>query len=114
MEMKTAINCTILRHTKIQIAVDGRIISLPTLGSNNHTATKYNRVTQSIGIIIKRLKQYDNQRESVKNDKRSICMNLSHCIHHTVNTKARTRFQSGGLQPAGTLILNTFLLGVII
>src|SRR5262249_62123484 len=33
MEMKTAISCTILRHTKILLAVGERIISLATLRS---------------------------------------------------------------------------------
>src|SRR5437588_8097334 len=54
MEMKTAISCTILRHTKILIAVGVLIISLATLGSKNHTTNITKIVTQSIGIIIKR------------------------------------------------------------
>src|SRR5437667_3225604 len=41
-------------------------------------------------------------------------MSLSHCIHQTLNSKASTRFHSGGLQQSCTLILNTFLFGVII
>src|SRR5689334_21015158 len=41
-------------------------------------------------------------------------MSLSHCIHQTLNIKASTRFHSGGLQQSSTLILNTFLFGVII
>src|SRR5207247_8353576 len=41
-------------------------------------------------------------------------MSLSHCIHQTLNSKASTRFHSGGLQQSLTLILNTFLFGVII
>src|SRR5207253_8055593 len=41
-------------------------------------------------------------------------MSLSHCIHQTLNSKASTRFHSGGLQQSSTLILNTFLFGVII
>src|SRR5438094_9105088 len=41
-------------------------------------------------------------------------MSLSHCIHQTLNSKASTRFHSGGLQQSRTLILNTFLFGVII
>src|SRR5271170_481889 len=88
MEMKTAISCTILRHTKI--------------------------LTQSIAIITKRLYSVARQRESAKNDKPTISMSLSHCIHQTLNSKASTRFHSGGLQQSGTLILNTFLFGVII
>src|SRR5690625_2506376 len=72
------------------------------------------RVTQSIGIIIQRLEAGVSQGESVKNDKPTISMSLSHCIHHTLNSKASTRFHSGGLQQSGTLILNTFLFGVII
>src|SRR5437867_8654649 len=55
IEMKTAISCTILRHTKILIAVGVSIISLATLGSKNHTTNITKIVTQSIGIIIKRL-----------------------------------------------------------
>src|SRR5579872_7618556 len=55
-----------------------------------------------------------SQRESVKNDKPTISMSLSHCIHQTLNSKASTRFHSGGLQQSRTLILNTFLFGVII
>src|SRR2546425_55826 len=55
MEMKTAISCTILRQTKILIAVGVRIISLATLRSKNHTTNITKIVTQSIGIIIKRL-----------------------------------------------------------
>src|SRR5699024_7900828 len=55
MEMKTAISCTILRHPKILIAVGVRSISLATLGSKNHTTNITKIVTQSIGIIIKRL-----------------------------------------------------------
>src|SRR5258708_2095622 len=34
-------------------------------------------------------------RESVKNDKPTISMSLSHCIHQTLNSKASTRFHSG-------------------
>src|SRR5207237_1261385 len=98
MEMKTAISCTILRHTKILIAVGLRSISLATLGSNNHTTKITKRVTQSIRIIIKRLKSVVSQRESVKNDKPTISISLSHCIHQTLNSKASTRFHSGGLQ----------------
>src|SRR5579883_3272981 len=71
-------------------------------------------VTQSIGIIIKRLYSVVSQRESVKNDKPTISMSLSHCIHQTLNSKASTRFHSGGLQQSLTLILNTFLIVVII
>src|SRR3712207_4919966 len=41
-------------------------------------------------------------------------MSLSHCIHQTLNSKASTRFHSGRLQQSSTLILNTFLFGVII
>src|SRR5258706_8626796 len=41
-------------------------------------------------------------------------MSLSHCIHQTLNSKASTRFHSGGLQQSLTLILNSFLFGVII
>src|SRR5689334_23812742 len=39
-----------------------------------------------------------SQRESVKNDKPTISMSLSHRIHQTLNSKASTRFHSGGLQ----------------
>src|SRR5205807_401599 len=41
-------------------------------------------------------------------------MSLSHCIHQTLNSKASTRFHSGGLPQSSTLILHTFLSGVII
>src|SRR5205085_5304313 len=54
MELKMAISCNILRHTKILIAVGVCIISLATLGSKNHTTNITKIVTQSIGIIIKR------------------------------------------------------------
>src|SRR5207245_10357495 len=114
MEMKTAISCTILRHTKILIAVGVRIISLATLGSKNHTTNITKIVTQSIGIIIKRLESVVSQRESVKNDKPTISMSLSHCINQTLNSKASTRFHSGGRQQSGTLVLTIFLVGVII
>src|SRR5690625_676533 len=98
MEMKTAISCTILRHTKILIAVGVCIISLATLGSKNHTTTITKIVTQSIGIIIRRRYSVASERESVKNDKPTLSMSLSHCIHQTLNSKASTRFHSGGLQ----------------
>src|SRR5690625_1899161 len=114
MEMKTAISCTILRHTKILIAVGVCTISLASLASKNHTTTITKIVTQSIGIIIKRLYSVVSQRESVKNDKPTISMSLSHCIHQTLNSKASTRFHSGGLQQSWTLILNNFLFGVIV
>src|SRR5215212_11179527 len=112
--MKTAIICTILRHTKILIAVGVSIISLATLGSKNHTTNITKIVMQCIGIIIKRLYSVVSQRESVKNDKPTISMGLSHCIHQTLNSKASTRFHRGGLQQSCTLILKTFLFGVII
>src|SRR6266478_5961789 len=96
MEMKTAISCTILRHTKILIAVGVSIISLATLGSKNHTNHITKIVTQSIGIIIKRLLSVVSQGESVKNDIPTISMSLSHCIHQTLNSKASTRFHRGG------------------
>src|SRR5450631_4871250 len=96
MEMKTAISCTILRHTKILISVGVWIISLASHGSKNHTTNITKIVTQSIGIIIKRLQSVVRQRESVKNDKPTISMSLSHCIHQTLNSKASTRFHSGG------------------
>src|SRR5260370_36025792 len=53
-----------------------------------------------------------SQRESVKNDKPTISMSLSHCIQQTLNSKASTRFPSGGLRQSWTLILTTFLFGV--
>src|SRR5712672_4140219 len=98
MEIKTGNSCTILRHTKILIAVGVLIISLATLRSKNHTTNISKIVTQSIGIIIKRLSSVVSQRESVKDDKPTISMSLSHCIHQTLNSKASTRFHSGGLQ----------------
>src|SRR5580698_4005645 len=79
MEMKPAISCTILRHTKI--------------GTENNGDNK--KTHQSVV----------SQRESVKNDKPTISMSLSHCIHQTLNSKASTRFHSGGLQQSLTLIL---------
>src|SRR5712691_13301580 len=98
LEMKPAISCTILRHSKILIAVGVSIISLAPLGSKNHTTNITKIVTQSIGIIIKRLYPVVVEHESVKNDKPTISMSLSHCIHQTLNSKASTRFHSGGLQ----------------
>src|SRR5690606_40932496 len=41
-------------------------------------------------------------------------MCMSHCIHQTLNSKGSTRFHSRGLRRSCTLILNTFLFGVII
>src|SRR5262245_49846999 len=41
-------------------------------------------------------------------------MRLSPCIHQTLNSKASTRFHSGGLQQSSTLIRTTFLFGVVI
>src|SRR5258708_36594533 len=84
------------------------------LGSNNHTTNSTKIVTQRMVIIIKRLESVVSQRESVKNDKPTISRSLSHCIHQTLNSKAATRFHSGGLQQPGTLLLNTFLFGVVI
>src|SRR5579863_10702280 len=74
------------------------MISLATFGSKNHTTNITKIVTQSIGIIITRISSVVSQRESVKNDKATISMSLSHCIHQTLNSKASTRFHSGGLQ----------------
>src|SRR5258706_15778460 len=90
------------------------MISLANLSRQNHTTNITKIVTQSIAIIIHRLESVVSQRESVKNDKPTISMSLSHCIHQTLNSKASTRFHSGGLQQSCTLILNTFLFGVII
>src|SRR5450830_2135337 len=89
-------------------------MSVATLGIKNHTTNLTKIVTQSIGIIITRLYSVVSQRESVKNAKPTISMSLSHCIHQTLNSKAYPRFHSGGLQQSSTLILNTFLFGVII
>src|SRR5207245_1514749 len=111
--MKTAISSTILKHIKILIVVGVSIISLATLGSKNHTTNITKIVTQSIGIIIKRLYSVVSQRESVKNDKPTISMSLSHCIHQTLNSKASTRFHSGGLQQS-CQILEAFLWFVLI
>src|SRR5438477_180676 len=90
------------RHTRSVSAFllnrSSDLISLATLGSKNHTSNITKIVTQSIGIIIKRLSSVVRQRESVKNDKPTISMSLSHCIHQTLNSKASTRFHSGGLQ----------------
>src|SRR4051794_29194577 len=68
MEMKTAISCTILRHTKILIAVGVLIISLATLGSKNHTTNITKIVTQSIGIIIKRLRSEERFSRNAETD----------------------------------------------
>src|SRR5204862_7918926 len=114
MEMKTAISCTILRHTKILIAVGVRIISLATLGSKNHTTNITKTVTQSVGIIIKRIESVVSQRESVKNDKPTISMSLSHCIQQTLNSKASTLFHRGGLQQSCTLSHNDYAFEVLI
>src|SRR5262249_32156689 len=114
MERKTAISCTIRRHTKILIAVGVLIISLATLGSKNHTTNITKIVTQSIGIIIKRLESVVSQRQSVKNDKPTISMSLAHCIHQTLNSKASTRLHSGVLHQSLTLMLNTCLFVVTI
>src|SRR2546421_12428422 len=81
MEMKTDISCTILRPTKILIAVGERIISLAHLGSKNHETNMTKITTQRIGLIIKRLYSAVSQRESVKNDKPTLSMSLSDCIH---------------------------------
>src|SRR4051812_49716368 len=64
MEMKTAISCTILRHTKILIAVGVCIISLATLGSKNHTTNITKIVTQSIGIIIRSEERFSRNAET--------------------------------------------------
>src|SRR5690554_3750199 len=53
----------------------------------------------------------DLQRESVKNDKPTISMSLSHCIHQTLNSKASTRFHSGGLHQLEHSSLIPFFLG---
>src|SRR5260370_41834922 len=90
------------------------MINLAPLGSKKHKSNITKIVRQSIGIIIKPLLSIVSQRESVKNDKPPISMSLSLCIHQTLNSKAPTRFHSGGLQQSLTLILNTFLFGEII
>src|SRR2546423_12092737 len=41
-------------------------------------------------------------------------MSLSHCRHQTLHSRASTRFHSRALQQSWTLILNTFLFGVLI
>src|SRR5262249_60951671 len=98
MEMKTAISCTILRHTKILIAAGVKIISLATLGSKNPTTNITEIVAQSIGIIIQRVSSVVSQRESVKNDQRTVNISLWHCVHQTLNTKAATRVNSARLR----------------
>src|SRR5690625_6637333 len=75
-----------------------KTISLPTHSIKILTTNITKIDTQSIGIIIKPLESVVSQRESVKNDKPTISMSLSHCIHQTLNSKASTRFHSGGLQ----------------
>src|SRR5437016_1816010 len=42
--------------------------------------------------------QPDIEAERKKRDEPTISMSLSHCIHQTLNSKASTRFHSGGLQ----------------
>src|SRR5690625_7695026 len=91
-----------------------KTISLPTHSIKILTTNITKIDTQSIGIIIKPLESVVSQRESVKNDKQTISMSLSHCIHQTLNSKASTRCHSGGLQQSGTLIRNTFLFEVSI
>src|SRR5438045_7340170 len=75
---------------------------MASLGSKNHTTNITKIGTQGIGIIIKRLESVVSQRESVKNDKPTISMSLSHCIHQTLNSKASTRFHSGGDRKSGS------------
>src|SRR5260370_40875414 len=89
-------------------------MSLATLCSKNHTTNITKIVTQSMGMIIKRLSSVVSQRQSVKHDKPTISISLSHCIHQTPNSKASTRFHRGALQQSCTLILNTYLFGAII
>src|SRR5438876_7753107 len=54
------------------------------------------RHTRSVSGIPAEPLFRSSQRESVKNDKPTISMSLSHCIHQTLNSKASTRFHSGG------------------
>src|SRR5438045_2271873 len=89
-------------------------ITLTTIKTNNKTNNIKKILTQTISIIIKRLYSVVSQRESVKKDKPTISMSLSHCIHQKLNSKTSTRFHSGGLQQSLTLIPNTFLFGGII
>src|SRR5690606_20338804 len=110
MEMKTSISCTILRHTKILIAVGVSIISLATVGSKNHTTNITKIITQSIEIIIKRLESVVSQRESVKNDKPTISMSLSHCIHQTLNSNATGRSEERFSRNAETDLVCRLLL----
>src|SRR2546421_28727 len=100
-------NCSDLGHGSAEIGV--RVLAVYAV-----SAELGRGVMQSIRIIIKRLQSVVSQRENIKNDKPTISMILSHCIHQTLNSKASTRFHSGGLQQSGTLSLNTFLFGVII
>src|SRR2546426_7212929 len=108
------------REARIQALADeldgleqmGEALESVELRSEEHTSE-----LQSPCNIVCRLlldKKNVSQRESVKNDKPTISMSLSHSIHQTLNSKASTRFHSGGLQQSCTLILNTFLFGVII
>src|SRR5690606_41581295 len=82
----------------------------------NHSRTTdvTNPLPQRTGIIINSLDSVGSPGESVRPDKPAVSMSLSHCIHQTLSSKASTRFHSGGLQQSSTLILNTFLFGVII
>src|SRR5207247_11142076 len=82
--------------------------------SNIHTIKITKIVTHNINNKIKHIKSIVSQREIIKNYKPTISMSLSHCIHQTLNSKASTRFHSGGLQQSRTLILNTVISGRVI
>src|SRR5438046_7815634 len=51
-----------------------------------------------------------SQRESVKNDKPTISMSLSHCIHQTLNSKASTRSEERFSRNAETELVCRLLL----
>src|SRR5262249_12309078 len=87
MKMKTAISCTMLRHTKILIAVGVCIISLATLGSKNHTTNITKIVTQSIGIIINRLKSAAGKGGRAKTDKPPTTITFRHAILKRLKAK---------------------------
>src|SRR2546427_11536719 len=68
MEMKTAISCTILRHTKILIAVGVGIISIITIAKKNQTPNNTKRDTKLIAILIQLLKPTGTEHDSANSE----------------------------------------------
>src|SRR5690349_514514 len=99
------------------VVVSPRVVSLPALqqlardfptvplvcytafrpddGELDRKSTRLNSSHVEISYAVFCLKK---KNESDKNDTPTISMSLSHCIHQTLNSKASTRFHSGGLQ----------------